>query len=79
MRGVYISRGCGEGGLLRRHTASENDEGSLSRAWTVVRRHTKYKFASRAHNGLVSRPRDSRHNSRAGHPGWLRCSSLTDA
>src|SRR5712692_7496950 len=25
---------------------------------------------------LLSRPRDSRHNSRAGHPGWLRCSSL---
>src|SRR5437773_2206740 len=25
---------------------------------------------------LVSRHRGSRHNSRAGHPGWLRCSSL---
>jgi hypothetical protein len=24
----------------------------------------------------VSRPRDSRHHSRAAHPGWLRCSSL---
>jgi hypothetical protein len=28
---------------------------------------------------LVSRPRDSQHNSRAGHPAWLRCSSLTYA
>src|SRR5216110_2091331 len=27
--------------------------------------------------GLVSRNSDSSHNSRAGHPGWLRCSSLT--
>ena len=27
----------------------------------------------------VSRPRDSRHNSRAGHPGWRRCSSLTNS
>src|SRR5436190_14658802 len=26
---------------------------------------------------LVSRNSDSSHNSRAGHPGWLRCSSLT--
>jgi hypothetical protein len=25
---------------------------------------------------LVSRPSDSSHNSRAGHPGWLRCSSF---
>ena len=25
---------------------------------------------------LVSRPSGSRHNSRAGHPGWLRCSFL---
>jgi len=32
-----------------------------------------------AHNVyyLVSRPCDSRHNSRAGHPVWRRCSSLT--
>ena len=28
---------------------------------------------------LVSRIRDSSHNSRAGHPGWRRCSSLTYA
>jgi hypothetical protein len=27
----------------------------------------------------VSRPRDSRHNSRAGHPAWRRCSSLTNS
>ena len=25
---------------------------------------------------VVSRPRDSQHNSRAGHPAWRRCSSL---
>ena len=43
MRGVYISRGAATGGLLRWHAATENDEGSLSRAWTVVRRHNKYK------------------------------------
>jgi hypothetical protein len=28
---------------------------------------------------LVSRPHDSRHNSRAGHPGWRRCLSLTNS
>src|SRR5712691_12018811 len=28
-------------------------------------------------HGLVSRNSDSSHDSRAGHPGWLRCSSLT--
>ena len=27
----------------------------------------------------MSRPRDSQHNSRAGHPAWRRCSSLTYA
>ena len=26
--------------------------------------------------GLVSRPRDSRHNCRAGHPRWRRCDSF---
>ncbi len=29
-------------------------------------------------SALVSRPRDSHHNSRAGHPAWRRCSSLTN-
>src|SRR5947208_9085948 len=31
----------------------------------------------RSSAALVSRNSDSSHNSRAGHPGWLRCSSLT--
>lgn len=29
------------------------------------------------HSPLVPWKRDASHNSRAGHPGWLRCSSLT--
>src|SRR5712691_8315201 len=39
-----------------------------------VRRPTVASFGDRR---LVSRNSDSSHNSRAGHPGWLRCSSLT--
>ena len=44
----------------------------------VALRVLKLNSSARSHfsDRLVSRHRGSRHNSRAGHPGWLRCSAL---
>src|SRR5213594_2839531 len=38
---------------------------------------SRSRFHTSSPLNLVSRNSDSSHNSRAGHPGWLRCSSLT--
>src|SRR5437762_13332501 len=70
-------RGCGP-----RRAAANRDGGDANGLEARFRRpyaeHRREEavIGMRAPRVLVSRPRDSWHNCRAGHPRWLRCSSL---